>query len=215
MDVRAAVRNNADWCAAVCRAHGIGFTFGPRAWRGAGPTPPFYPEAITLTPGATAADVLPAAVAAGYSVKDSFAALDLFPYGFTSLFDAQWIHRPAAPAEGPEAERVTTAAQLRRWRAAWGDEHDIFRPALLDDPSVCLMAVAGGGFALNRTGTVAGLSNVFAADPGDLPAVWAAAVAAAGGLPIVGYERGDDLAHASAAGFRTLGPLRVWLRGSE
>jgi hypothetical protein len=41
------------------------------------------------------------------------------------------------------------------------------------------------------------------------------AVAALGpGLPIVGYERGEDLAAARAAGFRVLGPLRIWARGS-
>jgi hypothetical protein len=33
------------------------------------------------------------------------------------------------------------------------------------------------------------------------------------GLPIVGYERGQDLAAARQAGFRVLGPLRVWARG--
>jgi len=34
------------------------------------------------------------------------------------------------------------------------------------------------------------------------------------GLPIVGYEQGKDLAAARAAGFRVLGPLRIWARGS-
>jgi len=29
-------------------------------------------------------------------------------------------------------------------------------------------------------------------------------------LPIVGYEHGTDLASARQAGFRALGPLRVW-----
>ena len=34
------------------------------------------------------------------------------------------------------------------------------------------------------------------------------------GLPIVGYERGEDLAAARQAGFTVLGPLRIWARGS-
>jgi hypothetical protein len=34
------------------------------------------------------------------------------------------------------------------------------------------------------------------------------------GLPIVGYERGEDLAAARRAGFTVLGPLRIWARGS-
>jgi hypothetical protein len=41
-----------------------------------------------------------------------------------------------------------------------------------------------------------------------------AAAALRPGLPIVGYERGEDLAEARQAGFTALGPLRVWARGS-
>lgn len=43
-----------------------------------------------------------------------------------------------------------------------------------------------------------------------------AAVAAArhthGSVPLVGYDHGDGLDAALAAGFRPLGPLRVWMR---
>jgi hypothetical protein len=211
-DTNAAVRNNADWCAAVLRSHGLGYTFEPRVWRSAGPTPPYYPEAITLRPGATVADVLPAK-----AVKDSFASLDLAPHGYTELFAAEWIHRPATPASG-DAERVTTAGDLAEWQQAWhghdDEPPDVFRPALLADRSVSIMAVREGdtligGFALNRTGAVAGVSNLFAVDPAGLPRVWAAT---ASGVPLVGYESGADLDHARAAGFRTVGPLRVWLR---
>jgi hypothetical protein len=34
------------------------------------------------------------------------------------------------------------------------------------------------------------------------------------GLPVVGYEHGEDLAAAREAGGQVLGPLRVWTRGS-
>ena len=48
--------------------------------------------------------------------------------------------------------------------------------------------------------------------------LWAGAVRAIAGvrprLPIVGYERGEDLTEARQAGFTVLGPLRVWARGS-
>ena len=33
-------------------------------------------------------------------------------------------------------------------------------------------------------------------------------------LPLVGYERGTDLAAAQQAGCQVLGPLRVWARAS-
>jgi hypothetical protein len=65
-----------------------------------------------------------------------------------------------------------------------------------------------GGAIANRTGPVVGVSNLF----GD----WrAAADSIAGrypGLPLVGYESGDDLAAARRAGFTSTGPLRVWLK---
>ncbi len=32
------------------------------------------------------------------------------------------------------------------------------------------------------------------------------------GLPIVGYERGEELAVAKPLGFEPVGPLRIWIR---
>jgi hypothetical protein len=32
------------------------------------------------------------------------------------------------------------------------------------------------------------------------------------GLPIVGYQSGDELAAARRAGFTSTGPLRVWIK---
>jgi hypothetical protein len=34
------------------------------------------------------------------------------------------------------------------------------------------------------------------------------------GLPLVGYDRGNELAAAHQAGFETIGPLRVWRLGA-
>lgn len=55
----AAVEENAAWCDVYCRVHGVTGVFGPRAWTSPARTPEFYPDAVTLTPSATAADVLP------------------------------------------------------------------------------------------------------------------------------------------------------------
>ncbi|MFI2412053.1 hypothetical protein [Streptomyces sp. NPDC018947] len=228
--VAAAARNNADWCASVCRSHGIPSTFGATAWHSAHRTPPYYPDAVTLDPDAVPTDFLPEIDMAspGCSIKDSFAALDLTSDGFVELFTAQWIHRPAGIPTTPttsalRTERVTTAARLRDWQAAWhgGDgSPDVFRPALLDDPSVLVLALHDGedlcgGAVLNHSSGMVGLSNLFAVDSGDLAAAWSSAITAAAnhfpGLPLVGYEHGDDLAHALAGGFTALGPLRVWL----
>jgi hypothetical protein len=228
----AAARNNADWCAAVCDSHGVSHAFSETVWRSSDRTPPYYPDAVTLQPDAAPTDFLSEIDMAspGCSVKDSFAALDLTPHGFVELFTAQWIHRPpglavpAAPAL--RAERVSAAAQLRDWQAAWhggDDAPDIFRPDLLDDPSVLVVALHDGedlraGAVLNHSSGLVGISNLFAIDNSDIAAAWSSAITAAAnhfpGLPLIGYEHGDDLAHALAGGFTTLGPLRIWLRGS-
>jgi hypothetical protein len=108
--------------------------------------------------------------------------------------------------------------ELRIWAAAHGGGV-VFRPALLDDPSVAVLLatdavgrLVAGGIG-NRSRSVVGLSNLFtvSADPHE---AWAGAVAALSGvfprLPLVGYERGEDLAAAHAAGFTSVGSLRVW-----
>ncbi|MEV5240084.1 hypothetical protein AB0K89_13385 [Streptomyces cinnamoneus] len=228
----AAARNNADWCASVCRSHGIPNTFGETAWHSDRRTPPYYPDAVTLHPDAVPADFLPGIDTAtpGCSVKDSFAALDLTADGFVELFTAQWIHRPAGTPTGAtpplRTEPVTTAARLHDWQTAWhgGDgTPDVFRPALLDDPSVLVLALHRGddlcgGLVLNRGSGVVGISNLFTTDDSDPAAAWTSAISAATarfpGLPLVGYEHGDDLVHALAGGFSMLGPLRVWLHDS-
>jgi hypothetical protein len=216
----------------VCRSHGIPNTFGETAWCSARRTPPYYPDAITLRPDAVPADFLSEidTESPECSIKDSFAALDLTSEGFVELFTAQWIHRlaglPAPQVPALRTEQVSTATQLRDWQAAWhgGDgTPDVFRPALLDDPSVLMLALydgedLSGGVVLNRSSGVVGLSNLFAVDSSNIAAVWSSAITRAAihfsGHPLVGYERGDELALVFASGFVALGILRVWLHGS-
>ncbi|MFF3891307.1 hypothetical protein [Streptomyces sp. NPDC001914] len=214
---RAAARNNAEWCAAMSRSHGVEGDFTEQAWAAPDRTPRYYPDAVTLVPGA--------------SVKDSFADLDLTAAGFKVLFEAQWIHRPASgPAASPEPadspELVWSVASdpdaLRDWALAWDDgngDADLFRPGLLDDPATFVLTgrsadgrVAAGAVA-SRSDRVVGISNVFARD-GGLEAAWAHVPNAVHtlfpALPVVGYEHGDDLAAAVRHGFEPIGPLRIW-----
>src|SRR5688500_13165374 len=91
-----AARNNAEWCDAVTRGWGGRARFEAELWINPGPSPPFYPNAVTLTP----TESVPAAIAEArgdFAVKDSFAALDLAPFGYAPLFEATWIWRDAAP----------------------------------------------------------------------------------------------------------------------
>ena len=93
--VRLAARNNAELCDVVARAHGVVGTFGADAWTSRRRTPRLYPDAVALSPSVDPASLLARIDAGpGTSVKDSFAALDLAPFGFRVLFSAEWIHRP-------------------------------------------------------------------------------------------------------------------------
>ena len=237
--LRAAVANNAAWCDAVCRSHGYPGEFTARTWLSPRHDLPFYPNAITLGPDATAADTQAARdPGRAYGVKDSFARLDLAAEGLTPLFDADWVAWDPALPERLSPERPSVAglrwqavhetAGLARWEAAWaagGDVTGLFRPALLADPGCAIMgcyrdgALAGGAIAYTAAG-VTGISNMFTASlPDGVPApatLWRSALRAAAALrpgsPVVGYEHGENLAAAREAGGQVLGPLRVWTR---
>ncbi|OIJ88217.1 hypothetical protein [Streptomyces colonosanans] len=226
--VQAAAHNNAQWCAAMSRSHGLAGEFGAQAWAAPSRTPLYYPDAVTLVPGADRIGVTARidTTTPGASVKDSFADLDLTEVGFRVLFKAQWIHRPAsAPAPAPDL--VWAVADdpdtLRAWALAWDDgdgDADLFRPELLDDPATFVIAgrSTGGrvvaGAVASRSHQVVGISNVFALDGGPDTA-WPVVIDAMNGLfptlPVVGYEQGDDLAAAIHHGFEPVGPLRIWL----
>jgi hypothetical protein len=95
-------------------------------------------------------------------------------------------------------------------------------PALAGDATVRFLLARDGpsgtaGAVLHVAGGVVGLSNVFTAGI-DPDAVWADLPAVAGqgaaGVPLVGYEHGDALRSALAAGLEATGALRVWMKPS-
>jgi len=227
----AAVANNAAWCDAVCRSHGHPGTFGSRVWASPGHRLRFYPNVVTLDPAATEAEAVAAAPPSGpFAVKDSFARLDLAPAGFRLLAEASWIGADGAPGGPPEDgrawEKITSPGELGAWEAAGdggsGDDDDgpLFRPALLADPRCAVLArrrdgtVIAGAVAYAAGGGT-GISNLFAARPTPGSPWDGLRQAVAGrwpGLPAVGYEEGGSLEAARQAGFRALGPLRIWVR---
>ena len=229
---RLAAHNNAVWCDTVSATHGTPGTFTDAAWFCEHATPPFYPNVVTLTPDDTdgqrqVVERLIGRVPDFWAVKDSFAVLDIHALGFMPVFEAQWIWRDAdAPLPSDDAmlrwSPVADADDLQTWHVAWnGDQpsdDEIFLPRLLADPSVKILAARRdkrivGGVIANRTGDVVGLSNLFVAHDAETN-VWAGAVATIAGLfpglPIVGYERDDDLRLAEANGFERCGALRIW-----
>ncbi|MFD5951815.1 hypothetical protein ACFWAZ_38635 [Streptomyces collinus] len=223
--VRAAARNNAEWCAVMGRAHGVASAFGSEAWAASARTPVYYPDAVTLEPGADPEALVARidTVVPGASVKDSFADLDLTGAGFRVLFEAEWIHRASGVPVPPTDlawEVVRDPDALREWALAWDDgggNADLFRPGLLDDPETFVLAgrSADGrvsvGAVAGRSSDVVGVSNVF----GPPHVAWPLVLHAVGrlypALPVVGYEQGDDLTAALRHGFEAVGPLRVWM----
>lgn len=234
-----AARNNATWCDAVCRAHGRPGEFLPDLWINHQPTPRFYPNVVTLTrPRDQSAQLRAIALLderglpGAWGVKDSYCALDLASSGFQVVVEAHWLWRPAtlppprAERTGIRWARIKDAAALAAWEAAWGGptgddaSPSVFLPGLLADPAIAMLAAYDqgeivAGAVASRTGDVVGLSNVFtpAADGAHF---WAGSVAGAmaafPGLPLVGYEGGEELSIAQSLGFATVGPLRVWVK---
>jgi len=230
-----AVRNNALWCDAVCAAHGQRGEFARTLWLHRQGTPPFYPDAITLTGAESAAEqeeaiaVLIRSRPGGWGIKDSYCALDLAPQGFTVLFEAEWIGLDADDdldddGSGLTWARVEAAGKLAAWEKAWaGGEPQatpIFAEPLLQRPEIAFLAAYSGkalqgGAILNHQAEVIGHSNVFAIGGKEQP-IRTGLVREARrlfpGEPIVGYESGDDLENALALGFTALGRLRIWAR---
>jgi hypothetical protein len=114
----AAVANNASWCAAVCGAHGHPGVRGRRLWASPGHGVRFYPDAITLSPAVSAAEVLAVAPPSGaFAVKDSYGTLDLAPAGFLRSARSIQAHcsspasRRLPPACGPACPSSDTRTE--------------------------------------------------------------------------------------------------------
>lgn len=241
MRVERAARNNAFWCDTVCRAHGTAGEFFDTVWRNPRPSPPHYPNLVTLRDTHDRAEALDHVrhlvalpLAGAWGVKDSFRTLDLAALGFDMLFEASWIwcepthRRPKTPAPGIQWSQVASSAELAGWEAAWSvgavqneqaGRPCQFPPSLLADRNVIFLAghkgpelIAGG--ILNHSDGVVGLSNVFASATSEI-SVWEGLAHSADlaflGLPLVGYEHGDFLDVARACGLELAGNLRVWL----
>jgi hypothetical protein len=235
-----AARNNAIWCETICRSHGIPGEFHKGMWLNRHAVPRFYSNMVTLSSRDSAAQLaqlraLAAELKGPWSVKDSFSRLDLAPLGFRPLFQAAWLW--CTPFQSPRSAgipglrwtRVGCEPELEEWESAWdqdparppaGGRPRLFLPALLDDPEIVLLAAYRGGSLAagaiaNHTDEVVGLSNVFVLD-GEPAAFWPQFLERVHerfpGLPVVGYERGPDLALARQAGFESLEPLTVWTR---
>jgi hypothetical protein len=230
--VAAAAMNNAVWCDAVCRAHGLATEFAEHAWVSREQAPTLYPNLVTLSANsidqqhARIADLRGSLTSWGWAVKDSFNTLQLVPQGFQPIFQARWLTL-ATPGPGEEkwgrVFRVETRQQLEVWERAWcgytkqDQAVSPFRPVLVDDPDIAFLIVRHdsevlGGLVANRGGGAVGVTNVFAGRDSSRPLGPCLARAAQlwPGLPIVAYEEDDKGQLLNRLGFRDFGTLRVW-----
>jgi hypothetical protein len=156
--------------------------------------------------------------------------LDLSTIGMRRLFDAEWVWMDLEPSrrtvKQPERwGKVESVTDLAHWQAAWrGNDppltSPVFLPSLLDDPSITILAAWHGtaivaGCILNRDSfNIVGLSNFFVTEASRdryLAAAVDQAVEFAPGSMLVGYDSGEDLMRMHACGFRSAGPLCVWV----
>ena len=222
--VEAAARNNANWCAAVCRSHGIGSRSTRNAWLCDGDPPPYYPRLVSLTNDRN--DLQHAMLAHrrqgshdDWGAKDSFGVLDEGAV-WSRLFEAVWYARPPGshPGETGRASVAGTSAALERWVEAWGQTppgRPVFVPGILSEPGVSFLhdgAFLGGLVAYRspEVGDIIGVSNFFGqAEARNGCLAWLTQTNP--GCTIVGYGPEDDVASVSRLGFKTVGPLTVWL----
>ena len=172
-----------------------------------------------------------------WTIKDGFHVLDLAALGF-QISVRGTVGRPRGrrvhrrTGHGCVWSAVTDDAGLAAWEDTWRGPNDdeglsglprLFQPSLLEDPDISFLAgrlgdttvaVAVANRSDDGSGPVVGISNIVLL--GDDPERHRAGIVAATrsafqGLPMVGYERGDDLRAILTLGFQPLGPLRVWL----
>ena len=130
-----AVRDNAEWCDAMARAHGRRGQFSAMYWLCGEPMPQHFPNVVTIGRDVRSqrgqheaiARLAAAGLPRGWAVKDSYACLDLTMLGFRALLDAEWYARMPGPIVQPqpagsaplEVAVVRGSEAFAAWVAAW------------------------------------------------------------------------------------------------
>lgn len=223
INVDTAVINNIVWCGVVCELHGLAQTSSERVWGLLSKAPELYPDIITSSSHATSEEVKDFIGSREiFSIKDSFANLNMVPFGFKVLFEAKWIHH--APVVDVDFDKtgwtvISTEKDLARWTLACGLQKVII-PKILDrkDVKIFMHDIDGeiSGFIANLNANTVGISNVFS---NNNTIIWTDISPLVStyfpGIPMVGYENGDDLTAALSSEWTTIGPLRVWIKSDD
>lgn len=130
--------------------------------------PLYYPELITTGRTTTEEDIREILKFDHIgSVKDSFAALQLEPFGFRMLFGAEWICHPPINKQECEPQQwslIRTEEEFERWPKMTGLEKSIPFDLLGNQAiKIFYMDHPDGftGFIANVAADVVGISNVY------------------------------------------------------
>jgi hypothetical protein len=221
----AAARNHADWCELIAQSWRISTTRTDDLWAADVPMPLGHSDVVLLRPGADPDWGAIRGARTGLSVVDSFADQDLTEYGFELAVDGQWIaldELGGGPDAHPRPELAdgwqrVSPERFPDWLAEHGSLNEL-EPSILDVAEVAVLesVVAGrfvAGAVLHSSDGVIGLNSVFLGD-GDRAHAWRSLAGLAhsrfGHAPLVGFETAESIAPALEAGFRAVGPMRVW-----
>jgi hypothetical protein len=222
--LRCAVDANVGWHKDICAMHGVESDLVDGLWWSRQAAPRLHSDAVVVETTVRVETIVGRLADRGQcAVKDSFASVDLSPYGFRVLFTAMWLHhRPTSPISNADAPTGWSVVTARRELEDWNRQHetaDVLPPSLLGRAHFRVLAkrtrqhIVAGAVARFGSGVV-DISNVFAI-PGE-QVDWAELGDVVHLLfpnrSLVGYESGDQLGAATSAGFTPVGPLRVWQR---
>jgi len=219
-----AARNNADWYCMMFDIHGLRYNRSEIAFLATDP-PPRYHSWMTTVDSAAQGDLLQLieqnAYRPSFVVKDSFHCLDLSSVDFVELFSAEWIFAETIQVVDTTGWiQISSINELLLWEKAWklsspSDQRQ-FPNAILNRSDVVIWGRSesngfNAGVVANVSKDCVGLSNCFGHEAFPAAATLCEKLSH-GELPIVGYERGDDLSAALGIGFSSSGKLRVWGR---
>lgn len=215
-----AAQNNADWYAMMWDIRGLRYLRDAQGFQAIDPPPPYHSWVTAMHGVQISRMIAPLLDRPDFGVKDASGQQDLSGLGLRKLFAASWLwHSPRAGVVTGGWDRITTPAALARWDMAWGNsspsDQRQFPDEILAREDVALWgrrAVNGydAGVIANLSEDCVGLSNLFGKKA--RPAATALCAGFGGGLPLVGYEWGDDLTEALASGWQITGDLAVWAK---
>jgi hypothetical protein len=236
--LRKAITNNNDLYRAIFEQYQIKSEKNGFVWYCLEETPPLYSNLVTISENWQPDEIFRQIDFnfekenwSEWSIKDSFAVLDLTEFGFSKLFDANWIYLesdsfvPIIQTEKLHYEIIEDEQTLSKWKLAWDTDEKlgdkIFNPKLLSKNDVFFIAGFEkgnlvNGCLVNKTEDVFGISNFFA--PNENINYWSQIISfifdSKGQLDIVGYERNDLSKQLNNIGFEEIGNLKVWLKSN-